>query len=141
MVENNRALNTSVWLKFDMADRDHVSSLKCLVCSQFKDKLVSMRNFCPAFIDGTTNVRTTTFKEHAATDMHARAMVLFKKQHASSVCENAPIAAALLQLSMDDATRERTKRKFGIAYMRWRPNMRRFLLMIGKNGLPMKSEI
>ena len=39
-----------------------------------------MRNFRPAFIDGTTNVRTTTFKEHAATDMHARAMVLFKKQ-------------------------------------------------------------
>ncbi len=77
VVENDRALNTSVWLKFDMTDRDHVASLRCEVCSQFKDKLVSMRNFRPAFIDGTTNVRTTTFKEHAATDMHARAMVLY----------------------------------------------------------------
>ena len=76
-MENDRVLNTSVWLKFDMADRDHVSSLRCEVCSQFKDKLVSMR---PAFINGTMNFRTTTFKEHAATDMHAHAMVLFKKQ-------------------------------------------------------------
>ncbi len=39
--------------------------------------------------------------------MHAHAMGLFKKQHASSVCEYAPIAAALL---MDDATREQAKR-------------------------------
>ena len=67
MVENDRVLNTSAWLKFDMADRDHVSSLRCEVRLQFKDKLVSMRNFRPAFIDGTTNVRTTAFKEHAAT--------------------------------------------------------------------------
>ena len=106
MVENDRALNTSVWLKFDMADRDHVLSLRCDVCSQFKEKLFSMRNFRPAFIEETTNVRTSTFKEHAATDMHARAMVLFKKQRASSVCEYAPIAEALLQPSMDDATQE-----------------------------------
>ena len=82
-----------------------------------------MRNFRPAFIEGTTNVRTTTFKEHAATDMHARAMGLFKKQRATSVFEYAPIVAALLQPSMDDATRERTKRKFDIAYMIARQNL------------------
>ncbi len=62
------------------------------------------------------NVRTTRFKEHAVTDMHAHAMGLLKKQHASRVCEYAPIAAALLQPLMDDATREQTKRKFDIAY-------------------------
>ena len=78
VMENDRTLNTSVWLKFDMADRDHVLALRCDVCSQFKERLQSMRNFRPAFIEGTTNVRTTTFKEHAATDMHARAMGLDK---------------------------------------------------------------
>ena len=36
--------------------------------------------------------------------MHTRMMGLFKKQHASSFCEYAPIAAALLQPSMDDDT-------------------------------------
>ena len=78
VMENNRTLNTSVWLKFDMADRDNVLALRCDVCLQFKEKLQSIRNFRPAFIEGTTNVRTTPFKEHAATDMHARAMGLYK---------------------------------------------------------------
>ena len=109
VAENDRALNTTTWLKFDMADRDHVASLRCAVCSQFKDKLVPMRNFRPAFIEVTTSVRTTAFKDHAATDMHAHAMCLFKRQHASSICDYAPIAAALLQSLMDDVTRVRTK--------------------------------
>ncbi len=63
------------------------------------------------------NVRTTRFKEHAVTDMHAHGMWLFKKQHASSVCEYAPIVAAILQPLMDKATRELTKHTFDIAYM------------------------
>ncbi len=115
MVENDRELNTSVWLKFDMADRDH---MLCEVCCLLpvQGKASFDRSFRPAFIEGTTNVRTTTFKEHAATDMHACAMGLFKKQYASSVCDYAPIAAALLQPSMDSATRERSKRKFDSVY-------------------------
>ena len=92
VVENDRDLNTSVWLKFE-GDRNRVYSLKCAVCSQFKEKLISMRNY-PVFIEGTTNVRTTAFKEHAATDMHAHSMVLFKKQHARDITEYSPIAAA-----------------------------------------------
>ena len=117
MAENDKALNTSIWLKFEKADRDHVLSLKCAVCSRFNDKLVSMRTYRPAFVEGTTNVRTSSFKEHAATDMHARAMVLFKKQQSSTVCEYAPIAKALLQPAMDDHTRASLKRKFDVAYM------------------------
>ena len=41
------------WLKFNMADADHEAFLRCVVCSQFKDRLISMRNFCPAFVEGT----------------------------------------------------------------------------------------
>ena len=51
----------------------HVSSLWFSVCTQFRDRLRSLRNFRPAFIDGTTNVRVSTVKDHAATDMLARA--------------------------------------------------------------------
>ena len=83
MVEYDRTLNTTVWLKFYMADRDHVASLRCAVSTQFKDNLVSMRNFRPAFIEGTTNVQTSTFKEHAATSMHERVIGQFKKQQSS----------------------------------------------------------
>ena len=123
VAENDRDLNTSVWLKFE-GHRNHVYSLKCAVCSQFKEKLISMRNYCPAFIEGTTNVRTTAFKEHAATDMHAHSMVLFKKQHARDITEYSPIAAALLHLqTMDETTQARMKRKFDIAYMIAKENM------------------
>ena len=109
MAENDKVLNTSVWLKFARADCDHVLSLKYAVCSQFNNKLVSMRNYRPAFVERTTDVRTSSFKEHAATDMHACAMVLFKKQQSSTVCEYAPIVKALLQPSMDDRTRATVK--------------------------------
>ena len=65
-----------------MADREHVALLKCSVCSQFATKLESMRNFKAAFIDGSSNIRTSV-KDHAATDMHARAMLLLKKKQSS----------------------------------------------------------
>ena len=116
LAEYDKTLNTSVWLKYELADRDHVVALKCAVCSQFKAKLESMRNYRSAFIEGTSNVRTSTFKEHATTDMHTRVMALFKKQQSSSVYEYALIARALSNLSMDERTKERTKRKFEIAY-------------------------
>ena len=76
-----------------------------------------MRNYRSAFIDGTSNIHTSTFKEHATTDMHARAMSLFKKQQSSSVLEYAPIARALINLPMDERSKQRTKRKFEVSYM------------------------
>ena len=67
LAEYDKELNTSVWLRYELADRDHVVALKCAVCTQFRTGLESMRS---AFIDGMTNVRTSTFKKHATTDMH-----------------------------------------------------------------------
>ena len=57
IAENDRELNTSLWLKFEMADREHVSLLKCSVCSEF------MRNFKAAFIDGSANIRLSSVKD------------------------------------------------------------------------------
>ena len=116
LAEYDKTLNTSIWLKYELADRDHVVALKCSVCTQFREKLESMRNYRTAFIEGTTNVRTSTFKEHATTDMHTRAMSLFKKQQSSSVLEYAPIARALTNLPMDERSMQQTQRKFEVAY-------------------------
>ena len=77
IVDNDHMLNTTTWLKFESDHHDHTLSLTYSVCSQFKDKLTSMRNYRPAFIEGTTNARTSAFKDHAATNMHARAMMFF----------------------------------------------------------------
>ena len=79
-------------LNTETADHDHVVSLSCALCTQFQDKLVGMRNYRTSFIDGTSNVRTSSFKEHATTDMHVRAMHLFRKQQSTSVFQYAPIA-------------------------------------------------
>ena len=94
-----------------------MSTLKYAVCQQFKECLTSMRNYNPTFIKGTANTRTSAFKEHACTEMHKRAMTLYKKQQPSNICEYAPMAKALLTLSMDELTRARLKQKFDIAYL------------------------
>jgi hypothetical protein len=56
----------------------------------------------------------SSFKDHAASSMHVRAMSMLKKQQGSDVTEYAPIAKALL--TMDQSTQVILKRKFDIAY-------------------------
>ena len=82
VVENDKALCTSTWLKceVDSANRSRVVALKCSVCCQFRDKLVSMRNYSAAYVEGSSSLRTSSFKDHAASDMHSRAMLLLKKK-------------------------------------------------------------
>ena len=47
IVENDKELNSSVWVKFETAaeDRDHVATLKCAVRSRFKERLQPMRSY------------------------------------------------------------------------------------------------
>lgn len=74
----------------------------------FKDKLQGMRNFTSSFVDGSTNLRLSSLKDHAGTDMHARAMVLLKKKQGIDVCDYSPIARALN--TMDETSKQRMKK-------------------------------
>ena len=80
--ENDKTLSTATWLKFDTdaANRGVVVALRCSVCKQFRDKLVGMRNYNSAYVEGSSNLRSSSFKDNASTEMHARAMQLLKKQ-------------------------------------------------------------
>ena len=118
IAENDKALSTSTWLKYDKADCEYVATLKCSVCIEFQDKLRGMRNYSNAFIGRSKNLRASSFKDHSASDMHARAMLLLKKQSSSDVTEYAPIAKAL----HTDAE-EKLKRKFDIAFFISKENM------------------
>ena len=80
-------MSTSAWLKYEKADRDYVAMLKCSMCIQFNEKRRGMRNYNPAFVVGSKNLRASSYKDHAATDMHKRAMLLSKKQSSSDVTE------------------------------------------------------
>ena len=121
IAENDKALNTTTWLQYERRDREYVASLKCSMCVRFQERLRGVRNYNPAFIVGSTNFRTSSFKDHARSDMHQRAMLLFRKSQTSDVTEYAPIAKALATL---DATSEkRLKRKFEIAYLICKQNL------------------
>ena len=80
----------------------------------FESKLIGMRNFSRAFIDGCTNLKASAFKEHASSLMHQKSMVLFKKSQSVPVTEYAPIAKALS--TIDERTKAVMARKFDIAY-------------------------
>lgn len=121
IAENDKALNTTTWLKYETTGRTYVEAMKCSVCIRFKDKLQGMRNFKPGFIDGSRNLRASSFKDHAASDMHARAMLLLRKESSSSVVDYAPIAKALCRL--DPATFATVSKKFEVAYFIAKENL------------------
>ena len=107
-------------LKNDKADRFHMARLKCTVCQRYADKIRGSRNFNRAFIDGSANLRTSSFRDHAGSDMHERAMLLFRKEQSSDVCDYAyaPIARAFY--TMDQQVQKTMMMKFDVAYRRYR---------------------
>ncbi len=121
IAESDKTLNTISWLQYEIADRSYVFSLKCSKCAQFSSQLEGVRNFSRAFIEGSLNLRASAFKDHSRSDMHKRAMHLFKKSQSKSIVEYSPIARAFS--SLDSSTEEKIKRKFDIAYCLCKENL------------------
>ena len=120
--ENDQSLHTIRCLRF-VGDREYVTKLKCDVCRKFNDKLMTMRNYRSAFIEGTANVRASTFTDHAATEMHQRAMSLEAREKGASVMEYAPIARAMPDANLSEAAKVKIKKKMDIAYMIAKENL------------------
>jgi len=115
IAENDKQLDMTTWLCYEKADREHVSSPKCSICIRFQEKLLSQKNYNSAFITGSKNLRTSSFKDHVVSDMHKHAMMLYKKSKAGGdVAVYAPNARALSV--MDARTTETVKKKFEISY-------------------------
>ena len=100
IAENDKSLNTTSCLRYDVTDRTYVSSLKCSRCAQFSGQLKGVRNFSPAFIEGSKNLRASAFKDHARSDMHKQAMHLFKRSQSRSITDYLPIARAFLHWNL-----------------------------------------
>ncbi len=92
IAESDKTLNTISWLQYEIADRSYVFSLKCSKCAQFSSQLEGVRNFSRAFIEGSLNLHVSAFKDHARSDMHKRAMHLFRKSQSKRIVEYSPIA-------------------------------------------------
>ena len=99
---------------FEKLDRDHVAMLKCSVCARFKEKLRGCHNYNPAFVVGTKNLRASAFKDHAATEMHKRSMILLRNSRLSDVTQYTQVAKALSTIDPD--TESKLSCKFEVAY-------------------------
>ena len=80
--DNDAELTTSSWLIYDRQKNDRLLAecLNCSVCIKFVDRVPSCKNFSEAFITGFKNLRISAFKDYAGTEMHKRAMNLFRRQ-------------------------------------------------------------
>ncbi len=76
-------------------------------------KTVETRNNNGVFVEGTNNLRASSFKDHTASTMHKKAKILFKQQQGVDIVKYFPIAAALL----DEASRKVATRTFEVAYI------------------------
>ena len=114
VLDHDKTLNTATWLTYEKADRHHVALLLCSVCKRFEERIKKSRNFSPAFIDGTRNLRTSSFKDHAKSDMHGRAMQLLRREQSTSVTDYSQIAQAFYR--MDQTVEKQTKMKFDVTY-------------------------
>ena len=105
----NKEFNTMRWLDFSMqGDGKYVAEMKCKVCRESRERLISLRNYHPSFIEGMNNVRLSAVIDHAKSAMHLRAMDLYYiKTKAPSPLEYAPIARAFSLDVLDPVAKER----------------------------------
>lgn len=86
----------------------HMARLKCSVCTKLRNHLE------PAFIDGSTTVKTSSFNDHIAIEKCTRSLWLFlTESRAINYIKTASIVEAH---NLDTASPESIKKKFDIAY-------------------------
>ena len=110
------------WLEYEAttnsAGKRVVDTLKCKVCTKFKNQIQSKRNYNDRWVEGAGSLRVSNIKDHAKADQHVYAMTLFKREQAKasgvSPMTKTPIANALHRLSDDE--KAKLEIKFDIAY-------------------------
>ena len=111
------------WLRADMdaQDKSLVSMLWCVVCRQYQTRICRFKNFSRAWINGSSNHKTSNITDHVNSDPHKAAMMYFRKDQAKSrnepITSYSPIARSLLSSSIDPAVREQVKKKFDISFV------------------------
>ena len=79
------------------------------------------KNFSKAWIDGSTNHKTSNITDYACSEQHKSAMALFRKDQAKSkhepITAYSPIARSVLSMAINPAVREQIKRKFEISFV------------------------
>jgi len=89
------------------------------MCKKYESRIDSLKNFSRAWIDGSTNHKTSNIVDHVTSDQHKAAMARLTEEWARSaklpVTSYAPIASSL-QSTLDPTVKEKVKKKFDITY-------------------------
>ena len=119
--EKNHQSMTWLNCDIDQQNKSLVSILWCSVCRQYEHEICSYKNFSRAWIDGSSNHKTSNISDHASSESHKAAMMLLRKEQAKArnepITSYSPIARSILSTSMDPAVRERVKKKFDISFV------------------------
>ena len=105
VVEYDVDCQTMTWLDCETENEAGVkvvTSLKCRMCSKYRDKIIGRKNFSAKWITGADSVKTTNVHDHAKSDQHGHAMNLHRRDLARDkglgASAYAPIAQALSTL-------------------------------------------
>ena len=78
-----REHQSMAWLRAEMDDQDKscckiaaiVSTLWCIVCRQYETRICGLKNVSRAWIDGSSNHKTSNITDHASSEPHKAAMI------------------------------------------------------------------
>ena len=95
-----------------------VEKLKCKVCTKYKERIISKRNFSDKWIEGADSVRTTNLVDHAKSEQHIHATKLLQKEEAQSSGVDDTMYMPIVQSlsSISEQERQKLRIKFNIAY-------------------------
>ena len=116
-----REHQTLSWLRCDLdaTNKELVSVLWCDACRKHERSITGMKNFSRAWLEGSTNHKTSNIVDHANSDQHRVATVRTLAEAAKAtnqpITSYSPIARSLLR--MDDQVIERMNKKFDICYV------------------------
>ena len=79
-----------------------------------QDQLQSMGKCWQRFVEGMANICASSFRDYVGTEMHQKAMALFKQRQFRERVRYAPITKSLAQVDVRSLTV--LKKKFDIAY-------------------------
>ncbi len=116
-----REHQTLSWLRCDpdTSSKELVGVLWCDACRKHERSITGMKNFSRAWLEGSTNHKTSNIVDHVNSDQHRAAMVRTRTEAAKAtnqpITSYSPIVRSLLR--MDDQVMERMKKKFDICYV------------------------
>ncbi len=93
--------STLTWLCCEVDKKNR--SLVCKVCREYEDRIVSLTNFSPVWINGSYNHRTNSIVDHAESDQHKASMDhmhnAVAKARSKPLVSHSPLARSLMTLS------------------------------------------